>query len=245
MWLILCERNDPVALWVYKGLNERGVAPLEIICPDTLVDNVIWEHRLEPDKITTDFTLSDGRKVTSSNIQGVINRFIDVGNEHLTFMPYAEQNYIMHEMTAFFISWLYSLPYPVLNRPTPQGLSGYSRHFSEWVWLAARAGLPTADYIYTDYHHPAIESGYTLPDCKIFVIDGHVAGESTPPGIQKGCLRLAELAKTALLEISFVVRPGGVWIFTGATPFPDLRYGGNPLLDILAMVLKNKPGLTE
>jgi hypothetical protein len=245
MWLILCETNDLAALWVYEGLRDRGFTPLEMVRADTLIYGITWEHRLGSDNVTIDIKLSDGRRINNREIWGVINRLLYVPNENLTFIHPSERNYIMHELTTFFISWLYALPKPVLNRPTPQGLSGYSRHISEWVWLAAQAGLPTPDYVYSDNDCLDVDSGYLSSAYNVFVVGNQFVGELTPPNLQRGCLRLAELSKTALLGIKFAIGPYDTWTFAGATPFPDLRLGGQALLDTLAMVLVNKLELNE
>jgi hypothetical protein len=52
-------------------------------------------------------------------------------------------------------------------------------------------------------------------------------------------LRLSELTATPLLGIDFQVTPAGEWIFSNATPFPDLRLGGDRLRDVLADSMKS------
>ena len=47
-------------------------------------------------------------------------------------------------MMALFMGWLDALPGPMLNSPAPECLCGRVRSLTEWVWLAGRAGLPTA-----------------------------------------------------------------------------------------------------
>lgn len=241
MWLILCETNDLAALWVYEGLRDKGFNPLELVRADALLHGISWEHRLGPDdKVTIDIRLPDGRRINNREIQGVINRLLSVPNENRTFIHASEENYFINEMTAFFLSWLYALPKPVLNRPTPQGLSGYARHISEWIWLAAQAGLPTPDYVYSDNGHVAIDSGYLTSTVHVFVIGNQFVGNMAPVNIRKGCLRLAELSRTELLGITFVIGPNDRWTFAGATPTPDLIMGGQLLLNTLAAVLMNK-----
>ncbi len=245
MWLILCETNDLAALWVYEGLRDRGFTPLEMVNVDALNYGITWEHRLGSDNVTIDIKLSDGRRINNREIQGVINRLQNVPNENLILFHPSDRNYVIHELIAFFVSWLYALPKPVLNRPTPQGLSGYSRHISEWIWLAAQAGLPTPNYVYSDNDFLDIDSGYLSSVHNVFVVGNHFVGELTPPNLQKACLRLAELSKTALLGIKFAIGPNDTWTFAGATPFPDIRLGGQALLDTFAMVLINKLKLDE
>jgi hypothetical protein len=48
-----------------------------------------------------------------------------------------------------------------------------------------------------------------------------------------GATRLARLAGASLLGVEF----GPGWTFAAASPTPDLRAGGTPLLDLLASSL--------
>jgi hypothetical protein len=66
------------------------------------------------------------------------------------------------------------------------------------------------------------------------VVGDRVVGPALPREVQLGCLRLARLSQTPLLGIELT--NGGStndWSFAGATPMPDLRMGGEPLLDAL------------
>src|SRR5262249_31990250 len=143
--------------------------------------------------------------------------------------------YASQELTAFFMSWLYALPQPVINQPTPQGLTGPWRHRSEWLWLASRAGLPTPFYRQTSHDHGdtrAWQGRLGSPDTAVqtvFVVTDKVVGAAPPP-ILSSCQHLAKLAHTALLGIEFTAGAAGPWTFAGATPLPDLRLGGEALL---------------
>jgi hypothetical protein len=73
------------------------------------------------------------------------------------------------------------------------------------------------------------------PTVGAIVVGDRVFGSSFLPGIREACLRLAQLSKTALLGIEFTASASGNgWTFAGATPMPDLRMGGEPLLNTLA-----------
>jgi hypothetical protein len=54
-----------------------------------------------------------------------------------------------------------------------------------------------------------------------------------------GCARLAQLSATDLLGIDFNLTWTGDWVFRNATPQPDLRLGGEALLDALAIALQS------
>ncbi len=246
MWLILCNPNDASVPWAYEGLMSRGLVPLELVSSETLAYGVRWEHRLGNFGAFVEITLVDGRTIRSDQINGVLNRLVSAPSQHLLLIQPADREYVSAELTAFFMSWLYALPHPVLNRPTPQGLSGQWRDVSEWILMASRAGLPTPnyrrssrDYLLEMSAERTSSPAFTL-DSTVIVVRGHVVGASAPDHICKGCRCLAELAGTELLGIQFTSSPTGPWTFVGATTHPDLRLGGNLLLDVLTSVLKGE-----
>jgi hypothetical protein len=238
--------DDPSALWAAEGLRARGVKPLEWITPQMLAGARRWEHRLDTQGAFFEITLADGRCIHSSAVQGVLNRLMSVPDEMLRSAHPQDREYTSQELTAFFLSWLYALPSPVLNRPTPQGLSGSWRHRPEWIWLAAKAGLPVPPYCQAGSELPAEDDGpvnLLASDTSlrtVFVVEGRVIGESAPGPIVQGCKRLAQLARTELLGVDLAWHPAGSWSFVGASPWSDLQRGGEALLDILAAVLTGR-----
>lgn len=244
MWVVLCEPNDSPALWACRGLSERGIAPLEIITGDELLYGPRWRHRIGRGGAGIDITLSGGRKIRGSAVSGALNRLVSAPAPDLLAVP-ADRDYAAQEFFALFMSWLHCLPGTVLNRPTPQGLSGYWRHPSEWAILAARAGLRTLPYRMTSREvAPDLWPDGSPPDGvrNVIVVEDRVIGAPPLPDVVAGCRRLAELSRTGLLGIDLVRDPDGSWVFAGATPQPDLRSGGAPLLDALAMALSRRTG---
>ena len=76
------------------------------------------------------------------------------------------------------------------------------------------------------------------PTTLAIAVGDRVIGPTLPREIRDGCLRLAHLAQTPLLGIEFVRdTSSNSWSFAGATHMPDLRLGGEPLLDALAAEL--------
>jgi len=65
-----------------------------------------------------------------------------------------------------------------------------------------------------------------------------VAPHALPPGFEAGLRRMAETAGMALLGVMLEPGPGGTWRVAAATPRPELRPGGAPLLDALDRVLR-------
>jgi len=243
MWLVLCETQDVAAQWAYLGLRARGVEPLELLTSANLAQAVSWEHRLGDKGAYTTFTLADGRRISSDAVRGALNRLLTAPSALLPLARPSEKEYASQELVSFFLSWLHSLPGPVLNRATPQGLSGQWRHLSEWVCLAAGAGLPVSSYALsteTGTGYAPFQSSLAPPGAAVrtvLVLANQVVGDSIPEAMAEGCRRLGQLSNTALLGIDFAANAEGYWTFASATPLPDLRPGGEALLDALATEL--------
>jgi hypothetical protein len=239
-WLVLCDVADVSALWVYQGLVARGLAPVEVVTAQVLSTAVRWEHRLDPAGATIDITLADGRRLRGDTTRGALNRITVLPTAHLDGVAPSDRDYAIQEMSALFLSWLHTLPEPVLNRPAPYGLSGRWRHPAEWTLLAARAGLTPHPYRHTSDESP--EEAAILPRSEpvttVFVVGKHVVASSRVPAtVRSGCHRLAELTGVQLLGIDFAVDNQNRWRFVGASVTPDLTLGGEPLLSALFDVL--------
>jgi hypothetical protein len=160
--------------------------------------------------------------------------------DHLRKANAADLLYAQEELFALFLSWLYGLPGLMINKPTPQGLNGAWRHLSQWMLLAQQAGLPTPTYQMSDRESsdPWPESGCLALDT-VIILNGECFGVPVPEHIREGCARFHKLDGTSLLGIDFTISGDGQWLFTGATPAPDLRLGGDPFLDALAIALQS------
>lgn len=239
MWLMICSAQDTSALWACQGLRARGLHPLELVTAEALASNAKWEHTVGVNGANFNVTLADGRVINNRLVSGVVNRLTHVPLHHLAGAPDFE--YAQQEYTALFMSWLKSLPSPIFNAVQSQSLSGAWRHVSEWVWMAAQAGLPTASYQQTS--HDEIDETLQLrrivpaetPTTMVITLDDRVFGPNLPAQIGNACKELARISQTPLLGIELTVgQSHAPWTFAGATPMPDLRLGGEPLLDELA-----------
>lgn len=240
MWLVLCDARDAAAAWAGQQLRARGLQPLEILSADQLALSDFQEHRLEGRSgWTLRLRTEAGLQVDGAGLKGVLNRLYTVPIAHWRQAPEADQSYVQQELVAFFLSWLFALRCPVINRPTPQGLCGQWRMESEWAWLARQAGLPVAPYRQTsrDRIDEARGARRLVPEGAlvrtVVVAGGRVIGPALSPAIAEACVRLAELAGTALLGIDFVSHVQQPWSFAGASPTPDLRVGGEALISAL------------
>ncbi|WNG39411.1 hypothetical protein F0U60_41325 [Archangium minus] len=241
MWLILCNLGDPSALWAYQGLKARGLSPLELISAEELMYSPRWRYHLSSRGASFELDLPSHRRLHSEDVQGVLNRLGMLPTEHLLAASPVDRDYAAQELGAFIASWLQSLPGRVINRPSALALAGRYRHPSEWTWLASRAGLPVVSFHQSSEDNGALrgQPGPALLGYQgLLVLEGELFGPPVPATIREGSIQLATLARTSLLGLSFANNGVEPWVFTGATPLPDLRPGGPALLDHLARQLR-------
>lgn len=234
MWLLLCNSHDRSALWAAGRLRTRGIEPLLVLTPELLHYGRRWEHRLDPDgSASVAFTLADGREVNGRDVRGVLNRIPAVPSHLLAHLVETDRAYAQQEWTAFHMSWLASLPVPVLNLPVAEGLCGAWRHASEWAWLATQAGLDPGEYVQgsgTSRQLPRDPSTVAT----VIAVDGRGFGSVTDE-VADACARLGALSGTRVLGVDLERQTGA---FVSASPLPELRAGGGLVLDALASALR-------
>ena len=239
MWLIACHPGDDAALWVARGLTRRGLDPVEVLSAESLAYSTAIEHRLGAGAPSVRIGVADGRTVASDRVRGIVNRIVHPPMGHLAVSREEDREYAMQEVSALFLSWLTAMPGPVLNRPAPFAMAGPSLDSLQWHALAARAGLPVPALRVPDGRN-GHGAAWAIPDCNVVVACGAVFG-ATPPGpARDSCLRLAELSGAEILGIELRRNGGEEWRFAGAHPMPDLRVGGEALVDHLATELTTR-----
>ena len=246
MWLILCSSTDLPALWAYEGLQKLGLEPLELVLSEHLAFARLWEHRVGAEGAAIKIRLPDGRTICASRVHGALNRLLAPPQDLLQTAASSDRDYAAGEMMAFYLSWLYGLPGMVINRPTPQGLCGAWRHWSEWVRLAGCAGLPVPPYRQTG--RDSINAGYCSQVSeneqitKLILLGNEVFGATLPDEVAAACRKLAKYAGTEILGIDVYSGTDSQWTFAGATPLPDFTIGGQPLLEHMARTLRRGGG---
>ena len=242
VWLVLCPSSDVAGRWAFEGLRARGLTPIDLVTSESLA-YARWDHRVGSAGASVSMDLPDGRSIRHDDVNGVLNRLAFVPGEALTLIHQSDREYVHQELNAFFISWLHALPGPMLNPPTPQGLCGRMRYWSEWCHLAVRAGLPTAPYRQSSretappfaLHARAPHSGPVITT--VIVIGERVVGTAVPAPVAAACARFATLARTPILGVEFSTDRSQTWQFSGVTMLPDLRWGGDGAVDALAQAL--------
>jgi len=241
MQLLLCSGSDLPGMWAFHALRGGALPSLELVTIESLADCSDWEHRVGASGDRISFRLPDGRTIDDSQIEGVLNRLVFPPQELISRAVPADRDYVQQEMTALYLSWLYGLSCPVLNRPTPQGLAGRWRHASEWALAAHRAGFDVPVYEQTE-SGPADRGGVSFAGpgesvTQVVVLDGEVFGSVLPERIRDSCRELADICEMGLLGIDLLFSLIGGWSFASATPLPDLEVGGHPLIARLAQAL--------
>jgi hypothetical protein len=166
----------------------------------------------------------------------VFNRLYTVPVPHWQSKDQADRDYVQQELIAMFLSWLYALPCPVINRSKPQGLAGQWRSESEWVWLAHQAGLPVAPFRQSPrdgIDEMRGERRLVPPGAlvrTVIAMPDAAAGAAAPQQVIAACQCLAAIAGTELLGVDFVAGAAGPWTFAGASPMPYLIPGGDALI---------------
>jgi hypothetical protein len=238
MWLVLCDASDASAVWAFREMRARGIAPLELVTADDLSLADYWEHRIVGGRAS--IRIRAGKlDIDGGQLCGVFNRLYAVPIPHWRSAKQSDQDYVQQELTALFLSWLHGLSCPVINRPTPQGLSGQWRSESEWAWLAHRAGLPVAPYRQSARDRidemkgekRMVPLGALVQT--VIVLGDAVAGAAAPPPVVAACQSLAKISGTELLGVDFIAGPAGPWTFAGANPMPYLMLGGPALIQAL------------
>lgn len=221
-------------MWAVTGLRRLGLQPFEIILPEELLIGARIAHRIGEDGADVHVELHDGRKFNAENIAGVLNRLLEMPVTCLRELGERDREYVAEEQRALYVSWLSSLPCPVLNRPSPAGLCGEWRDACEWQLLASAAGLDSLPISCSSRDADRAES-LTNP-VTLLVVGSQVVGVA-PVEVTTGSLALAQRSRTALLGLTFERNVEDRWRFITATPHPDLLIGGRTGLEALAVAL--------
>jgi hypothetical protein len=143
-FLILAHAGDTTAARVGAILRERHTpADVRVVCMHDLALAPRFSHVLDEDRAETHIQLRDGTRIRSDAVGIVLNRLQYVQVPQFQRSNAADRDYASMEMFALLLSWLESLPGPVINPGSSAGLGGPARHPLEWFKLASEAGLRT------------------------------------------------------------------------------------------------------
>jgi hypothetical protein len=149
-FLVLSHPGDETALRVHARLRSRhGPAQVRLVYDYELATAPYWAHRIEAAQTTTRLRLRDGTALDSDRIGVVFNRLVAISVPTFGAATPIDRDYANSEMLALCMSWLASLPCSVVNPASAVGLSAGGRGHLEWLGLAARAGLPTQNCMFS------------------------------------------------------------------------------------------------
>jgi hypothetical protein len=143
-----------------------------------------------------------GEPVDPDQIDGLVVRTPCVVEQDLPFIAADDRGYVAAEMTAFLAWWLWRLPCPVLNPPTPACLCGPGWSASQWVQRAAAMGMPVrtmrrrARFGRSELHH-LVDSPVTVT-----VVGRRCLGDPDP-ALAERALQLAAAGGAGLLAVQF------------------------------------------
>jgi hypothetical protein len=247
-WLVLASDFDEAARWVADRLAARADGTVDFVSHVDLA-RAVWEHQLGPDAVCSRIELADGRTLDSTEIQATLNRMAYVPAWLVDDLVPEDRPYGLQELSALVLSWLQSLPAPTINPPSPRGMSGPWRSPAEWALLSSQAGLDVMPIVF-DSASDAGESnvvngglgwcsiGPGVPDGEdvIVVGDAVFSRHALPEDAVEACRRLAVAADTPILGLAFTEYDGRPMV-AGVTPLPDLRAGGDEIVDAVAALL--------
>jgi hypothetical protein len=238
MWLILCDDLDVSARWVYEELRRRSLAT-QFVPASVFSRAVRWVHGVGPNGAYADITLADGRRISSAEVGGTLNRMLGLWPPDEYFSS-PDSDYATQELLSMYVSLLQSLPAPILNPPTALGLSGRMRYPADWFVLAAEAGFETESYIMSTRNGFGTANGRNIAPAaaslwhKSIVLGDRVFGDPLSEPLAEAACRLARLAGVSVLGLNLLIHGDKAARFESADLYPDLRAGGTALIDYLA-----------
>ncbi len=235
--MVLTEPTDPDGAWLTRGLQAKGLEPVLHLTTDDLVQGATWVHTVGEEGAGFMVQLADGTTIRSEQIAGVVNRIGYITPAHAIDVVDTDREYVLHELNAFFMSWLASVQALVLNPPTARGLAGAWRPRSEWAHLASQAGLDHMPVTSSDSGLEPARLGTAHDGLTAITVAGGIVDNGLSDGLRQSSLRLAELAATPLLGMEFVVDGEGGLALAAVTPQPSLQAVGDAVIDAIGHAL--------
>lgn len=215
MLVILASRHDAVAQTLAARWSDEDVA---LLTPEGF-SAPGWSHY--PGAPESSVSALGGRAVREPDITGVLSRMWGVGESELPHIVPEDRAYVGMEMSAFITSWLYGLPCPVLNRPTPTCLTGLNWREEEWTHKAARLGIPVRPVrrrlALGEEPEPPPDAGTST----VVTVVGRRCLGAADESVKAHARNLAAAAGTELLDVHFGGE-GPAAVFLGVGLWPDV-----------------------
>src|SRR5215831_16423869 len=179
-----------------------------------------WKFRVGD--VAHSMAMIAGQPVPSAAIAGVLTRLPGVAEHDLPHIVASDRAYVAAEMSAFLLAWLTALDCPLVNRPTPQCLSGPMWRPEQWVVAANSLGIPARPVVRRAVRENAGAAGDGLaPAATTITIVGRRHIGEGDKALVRQAHALAEAACVDLLAVQFDGRRPGA-NFVGASSWLDL-----------------------
>lgn|SRR5215467_10883199 len=249
-FLIVGELGDVSATGVCSSLQQRHSHDSVRFLTSRSLGEAQWlSHRLSDDGVYSRVHTREGWDIKSDELGVVFNRLHFVDLRRFGQGAPADHEYANMEMFALLLSWLESLPCPVINAACPAGLSGACYRPFAIQRMAAEAGLPTLRFASTTSLRRFPPPPKTRP-CQIgflsegeqrnaggifieqvgqsatsvLVVGNRILGE-LPSELHGPCLQLMKISALTIARIYFVesVEDDGLWKFSGLDSRPHFE----------------------
>jgi hypothetical protein len=214
-FLLLASRSDmaAVSFAASAGPEVRLMTPADL-------SQAGWTVRLGD--VTRSIAMIAGQPVPAAAIAGVLTRLPGVAEHDLPHIVASDRAYVAAEMSAFLLAWLTALDCPLVNRPTPQCLSGPMWRPEQWVVAANRLGIPAKPVVRRAARENAGATGDGVaPAATTITIVGREHVGEGDKILVKRAHALADVACVDLLAVQFDGR-GANAHFVGAGAWLDL-----------------------
>jgi len=141
-YAVLAHRGDTDAELLAQELARRDPGSF-IAWEDELFLGSRFTHRIDEGGVDTEILCAGGRRLDSTDLRGLVCRLTQAMPPQFAAAPRADRDYAAMESHALLLSWLESLPCPVVNPASPRSLNGPALGLLEWLPLAAASGLPS------------------------------------------------------------------------------------------------------
>jgi hypothetical protein len=226
--VVLASRRDAAAAKLVAAKSQFGV---RMMTPQDL-SQPGWNFRLHDPAWS--IAMLAGSPLSASAIAGVVTRLPGVTEHDLTHIAPSDRTYLAAEMNAFLLAWLTSLECPIVNRPTPQCLSGAHWRQEKWVLTAERLGILARPVVRRD--NAVIDDVDANSRHTVTVVgDKHIG--TVAPALAERAHALAEAATVEVLAVDFDGQ-GRDARFVNASLWPDLADGR--IADAVITLIRNK-----
>ena len=218
MIVILASRQDAIAQSLAARWSAEDAADVALVTPEGL-SRPGWRHY--PGAPESSSAPLGGREVGECEITGVLSRMWGVGEFDLPHIVPEDRGYVGMEMSAFITSWLYGLPCPVLNRPTPTCPTGLNWREEEWTHRAASLGIPVRTIRRRLALDAEPEPPHDFGAASVVTVVGRRCLGAAHESLKAHALKLAAASGTDLMDVYFS-GDGADAQFLGVGLWPDV-----------------------